>query len=483
MSDSKKSDDITSIEDLAEFEHSDDPTIDDQLDLSQLAPADEQDNDTEESPPEFPIETEQSFEDQSFDDQNFEQEDALEFNTGIHELPDENEVENDGESNEAELELGEGDDFDSLVGELSPDSESNEIEQEQSFNIENELSFDETQIEQDDDFQTNIADLDELENQIETISNDVEEDISFNQAPEIQTIEEDSVEQNLPVSSSQNELTAKEHLQEIKDFGENITYGTVAMGGNPPYAIMIRNIRFQEEADEIYRILQEHGIITNDNEHILKQGLETGSLLISQISEYSAIFLSHKFRRFDLDLQMGLSEEIHPSKKPDPHFKGLIRKDNLRQNKSIFHDLQKDKIEAKDMLLSTSPIIEGYTIAEYIGVISEHKVISLAQMKEYFDYHNDNLNDIDLPENIKKLEEEIGNMDGELDLSEYQYSFKDLYQDLAESMVPRALKMKANAIIGLNFQTTPLIDPSENHSIDKYQVTCTGNVVWLSKQN
>ena len=83
------------------------------------------------------------------------------------------------------------------------------------------------------------------------------------------------------------------------------------------------------------KILEEHNIINDSTRPDFTRGIENGALLISQINEYSAIFLAHKFRRFDLDLQIGLSEELHPTKSYSNSM-GLVNKHHLYQNKNLF---------------------------------------------------------------------------------------------------------------------------------------------------
>jgi hypothetical protein len=72
---------------------------------------------------------------------------------------------------------------------------------------------------------------------------------------------------------------------------------------------------------------------------------------------------------------MGLSEEIHPPK----HYsnsKGLVSKNSLKQNRSETKIFEEGEIDLKTIPLSTTPFLEGYQIVEYLGVISEHLVIS-----------------------------------------------------------------------------------------------------------
>ena len=42
-----------------------------------------------------------------------------------------------------------------------------------------------------------------------------------------------------------------ENLEEIKSFGDKISFGEVQAGGNPPFSVIARNIIFQEDAESI----------------------------------------------------------------------------------------------------------------------------------------------------------------------------------------------------------------------------------------
>ena len=54
------------------------------------------------------------------------------------------------------------------------------------------------------------------------------------------------------------------------------------------------------------------------------------------------------------------------------------------------------------------------------------------------------------------------------------------YSELAQKLKAHAMKAHANAVIGLNYQLTPL--PTEyGTSGNKYRLSCTGNLVWVNK--
>ncbi len=171
-----------------------------------------------------------------------------------------------------------------------------------------------------------------------------------------------------------------ETLTEVRTFAENMSYGKVGVGGNPPFSLILKNIKFEEDAGDILIILKEFGIATSENEAKLKESLANGSIIISQISEYAAIFLTHKLRRFEADILMGLSEEIHPSKGFSVDFKGLTSKETLFQNKKEFIEFNPDEIDLKSIIVTTTQTIEGKAIKYYIGVASEHLILSESEL-------------------------------------------------------------------------------------------------------
>lgn len=226
---------------------------------------------------------------------------------------------------------------------------------------------------------------------------------------------------------------ASEKFEEVREFGKNISTTTAANPGNPPFSIVIKNIKFSEDADDILASLKEYGIATPTNESIFKTGLSSGSILITQLSESTAILLVHKFRQYDLEIEMGLSEEIRPYKTRDQ--KGLVSKGNLTQNKTESVDLKLTPDLSKTIPISTTPTLENFVINRYIGIISEHTFIPGPEIETA--------------------------------------PWEEKYSYLADQLKNKAIKLRGNAIVGINYQLTP-IDPNQ------FKLTCTGSVVWVS---
>lgn len=170
-----------------------------------------------------------------------------------------------------------------------------------------------------------------------------------------------------------------------------------------------------------------------------------GMLLIPRVSEYAAIFLAHKLRRFDVDIQVGLSDEIHPPKHQETPETGIVSKFNLFQNQNHHFHFDDPKLEISQIIVAATPSLEGYQVLRYMGVASEHKM----------------------------LDSHIVEDEGSDEVPRH-------YQELAQKLKAHALKAHSNAVVGLNYQLTPI--PSEfGMGGHKYRLTCTGNLVWVNK--
>ena len=214
--------------------------------------------------------------------------------------------------------------------------------------------------------------------------------------------------------------------------------------GNPSFSVLLKNIRYLKDVNDILALMKELGLMSDPEEQI-RQRLMRGHLLVPRISEYAAIFLAHKLRRFDIDIQVGLSDEIHPPKHQEAPETGLVSKFTLYQNQSHHFHFDDPKLEISQIIVAATPNLEGHQVIRYLGVASEHKM----------------------------LEGHIVEDENSIEIPRY-------YSELAQKLKAHALKAHANAVIGLNYQLTPL--PSEyGMTGSKYRLSCTGNLVWVNK--
>lgn len=255
--------------------------------------------------------------------------------------------------------------------------------------------------------------------------------------------EEDEISETSTVSV-ENTYKAPENFSDLKKFAENSSVTGMGAEGNPSFSVLLKNVRYIEDVNDILTMMKELGLLA-DSEEQMKQRLMRGHLLVPRISEFSAIFLAHKLRRFDIDIQVGLSDEIHPPKHQEAPETGLVSKSSLYQNQTHHFHFDDPKLEISQIIISATPNLEGHQVIRYLGVASEHKML-----------------------------------EGHIVEDESSSEVPRHYTELAHKLKAHALKANANAVIGLNYQLTPL--PSEyGINSSKYRLSCTGNLVWVNK--
>lgn len=491
--------DLTRIEDLSEFLHEEDPDVDAQL----MSGTDEEDSPfSEDTLPDIPEAEDLS----SLDD----------LPKAPQEEIEENYQEESFDSNDHE-EVNFGDDFDDNQEEVSFGDDTDDAqEEEQSFGDdfedaqEDEQSFGDDFENAQEDEQSLGDDFDDAQEDEQSFGDDFdnaqEDEQSFEGDPleeqeEEQQIEEQSFdddsdndreEESLPIEEPpapiQQDYSAppvespqasvqRENFQDLRDFGNAITYGVVTTGGNPPFSLILRGVKYQEDAEDIKILLREHGLLTDESEQNIDQGLEQGSLLISQISEYSAIYLAHKMRRFDVDIRIGLSDQLHPSKSYEREERGLISKDNLRQNREEFMEIEDYALNIEDIKMVTSSQIEGYSIKRYIEIVSAHSLIKEADLYRHsFQSEGEESAEDDLL--LRNLLEQFPQEENPIK----DLGLNEVYQILVDELRNEAFKVEANAVVGINFNITPITTSSDNPQTPRYKITATGNAVWIIDQ-
>ncbi len=478
--------DMTRIEDLSEFLHQDDPEVN-----AAFQSEDDEPPSTDSLPDLDDLEDDEEveFETTSFDnDDQEDDEEEIDFNTEFESDDDENteedsqedgedsfnfssESEDDQEDDSSDFETST--DFGALDNSDNDDEEDDEnsfgdFDSSDDFNstsdFNSEVSFendDENDAEEDEDSndQEFSSSFDSDEDEEDDFSNDIEED----QAPEI-------ISPPTPPIATATYIDRSEKFEDVKSFAKNITYGKIASGGNPPFSVILRNVKFEEDVEDILIILNEHELVGENSESQMRQSLEGGSLLISQISEFAAIYLTHKFRRFDLDVQMGLSDELHPSKSYESDSVGLISKSRINQNKNETTRIDKSKVDLEGIIISTTPTLENYKIVEYLGIVSDFIIVSedeLTNDEELSEYH----------ERVAKGHVDQEDSEEEISEVDLKISQSAIYSDLSEKLKPICIKKNGNAIVGINYQITPLSDGS------KYKISCSGSAVWIIDSN
>ncbi|MFP5459227.1 MAG: hypothetical protein ACLGG7_10890 [Bacteriovoracia bacterium] len=143
---------------------------------------------------------------------------------------------------------------------------------------------------------------------------------------------------------------------------------------------------------------------------------------------------------------MGLSDLLHPPRKGLEADRGLVSRKTLGQNYQHQFQFRGDTDAARSIILSTMSQLDGHSVDRYLGVASEHTFL-----------------------------------DSEIVENETTEAIHKSYDELALKLKGHALQQKANAVIGINYQLTPMPVESPGLGNYRYKLTCTGNLVWLHK--
>ena len=270
-----------------------------------------------------------------------------------------------------------------------------------------------------------------------------------------------------------------EKFEEVKTFAQTFSYGQVSVGGNPPFSLIVRNIKYKEDADTMLGLLKEFGVVTDKNLNETKMALDIGSLLIPQISEFAAIVLAHKFRRFDCDIEFGLSEEIHPTKAGESFNKGLTSKESIRQNKIDSFKKTLPQIDINDILVSTTSALEGYEIVKYLGVQSSLAIVEAEELErlKFVQSTQRSKTQVYPTEN-----DDSDGMSAQQAFDDYQKSFDLLFLDLVDQLKQKAFKEHANALLGLNYQMTQLPLNTKNKKPLSFQLVCSATLALVKSK-
>lgn len=286
--------------------------------------------------------------------------------------------------------------------------------------------------------------------------------------------------------------SSKETISQLQNFAKNVSYGDLTAEGNPPFSIVIKNVKYKEDIDDILSLLGELKIIEDPEGP--RASLERGSMLIPRLSEYAAIIICHKLRRFHLDLLMGLTDEIQPPKVKES---ATISKSAVYGDYSHSFELSKGHIKTNDVMTATTTTLEGYEILQYLGVVSERTVIDMEHFAtdqslelELLNQLHDTQRDEILKNNIKRQNKVAANSypvdympDPSEDKQEVErVTLSEIYQDLAYKLKAHAITFKGNAVVGINYQVTPILVSESLGIQSKYQISCTGSVVWAVKK-
>jgi hypothetical protein len=350
---------------------------------------------------------------------------------------------------------------------------------------EDENNFSLTEFDVESDLETNFDFQSESENEnTEDIFNNTSE-LAESKEPKEESKEESKEEptEETPHFSSfdfRDEAPLQEKFEEVQSFAQNFSYGQIQGGGNPPFSLIIRNVKYSEDAQDILIILKEFGLVTDQNQKEMEKSLEIGSLLVPQIGEFSAIILAHKLRRFDCDLEVGLSDEVHPSKSGDSNPRGLVKKNSLKQNIVESYKKNENDVVLEDIIISTTSNLSGFVVEKYLGVETCFAIIDEDEL-ERLKFVQQSLRSNTQLENYET--EDGHDFSSEKAFKDYQSSFDFIYADLCNQLKVKAMKLKANSLLGLNYQLTALPFEKNKYGKNCYQLTCTATLAVVSAES
>ncbi len=354
----------------------------------------------------------------------------------------------------------------------SGETESSEVSFEETFEetTQEESPFENSFELSTEDNEFNLASSDDIEAAETEVEAESQTDDFFASLPETNT---DFDQQQTDDTQPPTDYSSQEKFDEVKTFAQNFSYGQIQGGGNPPFSLIIRNLKYQEESADIIALLTEFGLVNAENLADTTRALELGSLLIPQISEYSAIVIAHKLRRYDCDLEMGLSDEVHPSKSGEHNPKGLMKKDSLRQNKAETYHKDEEDVPGKEVLVTTTSSLEGYTVRKYIGVQTSFAIVDEDELERLKYVQSTKRSGVPMRAYETEANVEFSSERAFLD---YQSSFDHLFVDLLDQLKGKAIKERANALLGLSYQLSSL--PFEKTSQGKgcFQLTCSATM-------
>lgn len=443
--------DLTRIEDLSEFLHQEDSDLDSRFDNFHSPALDNNDPSStgisldaldDDLPPDVPPEV--PFE-------NTEESPSEEMSFEVSELESDESASFEGLSEDNAFELNTED---------SPFEASVDLE---------EVSFGESEVQEEDPFAME-----------ESLQEETYESFSSSDEPIEEMVAEEATEAEYEVRDQSAYTNTSEKFEDVKTFAQNFSYGKASVGGgNPPYSIIARHIKYQEEADDILELLKEFGVVNDQNEKDTKRSLELGSLIVPQISEFTAIVLAHKLRRFDLDLEVGLSDEVHPSKSGESNPRGLLKKDNLKQNRSESLKLSELDTSIRDIIVTTSSQVPGHIVESYIGVQTTFAIVDEAELEKLQYVQKSQRENAEIL-NMEDLEN--SELTSEKAFKDYQNSFAHLYEDLTAQLKQKAFAQHANALLGLNFQLSPLQFDRSHTRVNAYQITCSATLAIIGPE-
>lgn len=243
----------------------------------------------------------------------------------------------------------------------------------------------------------------------------------------------------------------KEDFKEVKSFVENFSYDE-NLSYSPQFSLLVSGIE-DEDSHTVFEVLEEFELVDQSNASVFQKAIDQGQVLISRLGEYKAICMAQKFRRFPFHVHFGLAQEVHPRPYRKAH-QDMTSARNIMQNTSESFSFEKD-FTYENVIVTTLSQLDGYSVKKYLGIITESYTALKGQLEV-------GSNEMDSHSKGEGLGEEKVNI---------------IYQNLVNALKRKTYKMGGNAVLGLSYQMTPLLQTSTEDEEVRYKVLCSGNCV------
>ena len=363
------SEDFSSVDESGTFEDSTDETDNQEVNYSDLEDENSTFSDSESDEANFSNNDEETnFSNEMDDDQ---------FSSSDEETNFSNETDEDHFSSESDDTSFSNDDENSFFNsedneqELNNDSEANTQLENQDFSEEHESISEMDSM----DSEIQMAQPESSLNSPQEIKKNNQKNIevplnsTLKDAPSVKEVVQQEKEK-IYTELNQSREKKWENFSDIKNYIENYNGVLIELGGNPPFSILIEFTPYSNEAKKIVEFLIKNQTINSNDKEIY---LQTGKILIPQVSEYSAHFLGNQLRRFDAKIHIGHAGDIYSSSVINEHGKGHSHA--IEKNRRNYY--YGENISVEDIIINTHSEIPNKEIDYYMGFVHASTVIQI----------------------------------------------------------------------------------------------------------
>lgn len=339
-------DDLTSLHDLGEFEHLEDPETEDYFSSKE-----------DQEKKEGDLEEEFTFQEPDFGD--------LEASENLSDTEDSNQEEDVFNEKTQEIQI---------PSEFHLDSQEDEGEDEALDPSYQESSF---------EFSQDYTDSED------SIQNDLHEDFDEGSDQDLESSfvdhsQEDFLNETTPSDIEKEEAPfsspSPPPALKLTPLDHSLSY-KVSSEGNPPFSLLITGFSHPLTHKPFLDILRKYHLLQKQEESQAQQRLERGSYLIPRLSEFAAIKIVQDIKKLPLNIKVGPSEKVFQSQYYEDEFpQGTPVVENFRTNfeKSFQHSL----LSLNSISLTELSHFPGFETIKTMGPISisYHTLVELEQI-------------------------------------------------------------------------------------------------------